>query len=623
MFTKDSSTTIQTKMGRPVYTHVPGVNRGVNKACEPIALLLVLLLLLLHSSSEFVQSAAAPFDPRISARPLSMEQSLLECTLGRDKLLEIDGSPNISTNTNSNQDVIAHELSAMQRNEQAQAEQMFLLALHERLAQQLRPQTELQRIWQNMMLGLPALLPPLDLTALPGTSQALMHPLYQVSWVKEKGYEDREGVERLLFIIWTHRDCLQLISKHMKRRNGVIEVNKRFDCEIYTHFTHRREATQWSFCLLIAISERDDCLLKHNLCTWPQCDQPCENFATFLHHLATVHTLDERSAQQCRAQIEIVDNLEHRLNRERTRLQAMMQHLHMKQSPDTTTPTLGTLQQSQDSTSIPSPTLAEPKTESLPDQRIMVFRNVRREKDIGGELRQQTISALSLPSVSNVEGSQQQQQEQQQQQQQQQHHHRTTPTPRRKINDKVVLHISTDIARNREFYRTHDVRPPYTYASLIREAIMESKDCQLTLNEIYQWFTETFAYFRRNAATWKNAVRHNLSLHKCFARVEQNVKGAVWTVDDSEFYRRRPQRAHTSRSTPSTPKPDNPLSLLSTAAAASAASMMITANEHAEAVLLCDIKQEVLAAENVTPSSLQMFIKEEKSSPKLEVGEES
>lgn len=114
-----------------------------------------------------------------------------------------------------------------------------------------------------------------------------------------------------------------------------------------------------------------------------------------------------------------------------------------------------------------------------------------------------------------------------------------------------------------------------------------------------------------------------MSLHKCFARVEQNVKGAVWTVDDSEFYRRRPQRAHTSRSTPSTPKPDNPLSLLSTAAAASAASMMIAASEHPEAMLLCDIKQEVLAAENVTPSSLQRFIKEEKSSPKLEVGKES
>lgn len=65
-------------------------------------------------------------------------------------------------------------------------------------------------------------------------------------------------------------------------------------------------------------------------------------------------------------------------------------------------------------------------------------------------------------------------------------------------------------------------------------------------------------YFRRNAPTWKvfytqlvlimllivnlqNAVRHNLSLHKCFMRVE-NVKGAVWTVDELEFYKRRPQR---------------------------------------------------------------------------------
>ena len=74
-----------------------------------------------------------------------------------------------------------------------------------------------------------------------------------------------------------------------------------------------------------------------------------------------------------------------------------------------------------------------------------------------------------------------------------------------------------------------------------RQSILESSQRQLTLNEIYQWFQSEFAYFRRNEATWKNAVRHNLSLHKCFMRVE-NVKGAVWTVDESEFLRRRPQR---------------------------------------------------------------------------------
>lgn len=31
---------------------------------------------------------------------------------------------------------------------------------------------------------------------------------------------------------------------------------------------------------------------------------------------------------------------------------------------------------------------------------------------------------------------------------------------------------------------------------------------QLTLNEIYNWFTRTFAYFRRNAATWKVSHLH-------------------------------------------------------------------------------------------------------------------
>jgi hypothetical protein len=92
--------------------------------------------------------------------------------------------------------------------------------------------------------------------------------------------------------------------------------------------------------------------------------------------------------------------------------------------------------------------------------------------------------------------------------------------------------------KNREYYMTHDVRPPFTYATLIRQGIIESPDNQLTLNEVYKWFESQFLYFRKNAQTWKNAVRHNLSLHKCFMRVE-NIKGAVWTVDESEFCKRR------------------------------------------------------------------------------------
>nr|QQZ00853.1 forkhead box P3 [Gallus gallus] len=92
-----------------------------------------------------------------------------------------------------------------------------------------------------------------------------------------------------------------------------------------------------------------------------------------------------------------------------------------------------------------------------------------------------------------------------------------------------------------EYYRLSTVRPPYTYAMLIRWAILESPQRQRTLGEIYHWFSRMFGYFRHNTATWKNAVRHNLSLHKCFVRVE-NVRGAVWTVDEAEFRRKRGQR---------------------------------------------------------------------------------
>lgn len=35
---------------------------------------------------------------------------------------------------------------------------------------------------------------------------------------------------------------------------------------------------------------------------------------------------------------------------------------------------------------------------------------------------------------------------------------------RRRVTDKSTMPISMDIAKNREFYKTHDVRPPYTYA---------------------------------------------------------------------------------------------------------------------------------------------------------------
>ena len=50
------------------------------------------------------------------------------------------------------------------------------------------------------------------------------------------------------------------------------------------------------------------------------------------------------------------------------------------------------------------------------------------------------------------------------------------------------------------------------------QAVIESPERQLTLHEIYSWFTSTFAYFRRNAASWKVLVltRYNFSFYDIY-----------------------------------------------------------------------------------------------------------
>lgn len=53
----------------------------------------------------------------------------------------------------------------------------------------------------------------------------------------------------------------------------------------------------------------------------------------------------------------------------------------------------------------------------------------------------------------------------------------TTQPIRRRVSDKSLLPIAAEIARNREFYRTHDVRPLYTYASLIRQVRISLDYC--------------------------------------------------------------------------------------------------------------------------------------------------
>ncbi|XP_067241718.1 forkhead box protein N2 [Chanodichthys erythropterus] len=79
-------------------------------------------------------------------------------------------------------------------------------------------------------------------------------------------------------------------------------------------------------------------------------------------------------------------------------------------------------------------------------------------------------------------------------------------------------------------------KPPFSFSLLIYMAIEQSPSKSLPVKDIYGWILEHFPYFSSAPTGWKNSVRHNLSLNKCFRKVERslgkvNGKGSLWCVD--------------------------------------------------------------------------------------------
>ncbi|XP_059166672.1 forkhead box protein P1-like isoform X2 [Physella acuta] len=295
-------------------------------------------------------------------------------------------------------------------------------------------------------------------------------------------------------------------------------------------------------------------LYVNNCCKWPNCDAHITEFNEFIRHLNTEHQLDDRSTAQSRVQMEVVSSLESQLAFQKKVLKAMTDHLCQQ---TTAAPPQPSHPQPQPTT-IPSPfssSMSVTSSQLSPKSHDMKH-NIAISSLMSKPSMINPFTGTFLPPVSMVPSPIM-------------HrpppmvstpvtHHTSSslpPTPssgggssrgggdgggpvRRRVSDKCNLPISAEIQRNREFYKNTDVRPPFTYASLIRQAIIESPHRQLTLNEIYQWFQNTFAYFRRNEATWKNAIRTNLSLHRCFVRYEDDF-GSFWMVDDFEYICRR------------------------------------------------------------------------------------
>ncbi|BFZ07354.1 hypothetical protein BsWGS_10393 [Bradybaena similaris] len=94
-------------------------------------------------------------------------------------------------------------------------------------------------------------------------------------------------------------------------------------------------------------------------------------------------------------------------------------------------------------------------------------------------------------------------------------------------------------------------KPPYSFSCLIFMAVEASPEKRLPVKDIYNWILTQFPYFQNAPTGWKNSVRHNLSLNKCFKKVEKDKgqsigKGSLWCIDPAY----RPNLLQALRKTP-------------------------------------------------------------------------
>eukprot|EP00123_Amoebidium_parasiticum_P013022 comp21715_c0_seq1/m.30683 comp21715_c0_seq1/g.30683 ORF comp21715_c0_seq1/g.30683 comp21715_c0_seq1/m.30683 type:complete len:333 (-) comp21715_c0_seq1:390-1388(-) len=87
-----------------------------------------------------------------------------------------------------------------------------------------------------------------------------------------------------------------------------------------------------------------------------------------------------------------------------------------------------------------------------------------------------------------------------------------------------------------DYHTDAKIRPPFDYATLCAKAIMSCPEGRGTLSELYTYISGSFPYYAQAWTCWQNSIRHTLSHHKCFVRVEgpsrdgRNKHCRFWTI---------------------------------------------------------------------------------------------
>ncbi|KAI0014136.1 hypothetical protein F4779DRAFT_612946 [Xylariaceae sp. FL0662B] len=79
------------------------------------------------------------------------------------------------------------------------------------------------------------------------------------------------------------------------------------------------------------------------------------------------------------------------------------------------------------------------------------------------------------------------------------------------------------------------IKPHFSYAQMITQAITSTPEEKLNLAGIYQYIINNYAYYRHQPPSgWQNSIRHNLSLNKAFNKAPRSTdepgKGMKWEL---------------------------------------------------------------------------------------------
>ncbi|KAL1955318.1 hypothetical protein VTO42DRAFT_8658 [Malbranchea cinnamomea] len=101
-----------------------------------------------------------------------------------------------------------------------------------------------------------------------------------------------------------------------------------------------------------------------------------------------------------------------------------------------------------------------------------------------------------------------------------------------------------------------DLKPPYSYATLISQAIFSTEEEKMSLSNIYKFIMDNYAFYRHSQTGWQNSIRHNLSLNKAFQKVPRRTdepgKGMKWQVA-AEYRQEYLKKAGRKTNQPSAP----------------------------------------------------------------------